>query len=118
MGGILIIEDDEDIREDLTAILTVKGFSVAASSNGKEALSRLRKETPPSVILLDLRMPIMNGWEFLAEQHEDPELARIPVIICSGDANVDPATIADNAVGYLRKPFELSHLFSLVAPYR
>jgi CheY-like chemotaxis protein len=118
MGTILIIEDDEDIRANLAAILLLKGFAVIESANGKEALQRMRAEVPPSVILLDLRMPIMNGWEFLAALGEDAQLAKIPVIICSGDGSIDPRTIARNAIAYLRKPFELSELLDLVAPFR
>jgi CheY-like chemotaxis protein len=116
MSGVLIVEDDEDIRSDLSAILKVKGWDVCASSNGAEALEHLRANGRPSVILLDMRMPVMNGWEFLAVQKEDPALAEIPVIICSGDGNVDPDAV--RAAGFLRKPFELSHLFSLLQPYR
>ncbi len=116
MAGVLIVEDDEDIRSDHTAILQVKGWSVASAENGAEALVHLRANGAPSVILLDMRMPVMNGWEFLAAQKEDPALAGIPVIICSGDGNVDPEAV--RAAGFLRKPFELSHLFSLLQPYR
>jgi CheY-like chemotaxis protein len=119
VAGILIVEDDEDIRSDLIAILSVKGYSVAGSANGQEALAHLRAPStsvaPPAVILLDLRMPVMNGWEFLAAQKEDPALSAIPVIICSGDGNVDPKSMS--AAGFLRKPFELSHLFSLLKQY-
>jgi len=114
VSGILIVEDDEDIRDNLSAILVRKGWQVSLSANGVEALEQLRAHEPPRVILLDMRMPVMNGWEFLAAAKE--ELAGIPVIICSGDGNVDPQALA--AAGFLRKPFELSHLFSLIQPYR
>jgi CheY-like chemotaxis protein len=117
--GILIVEDDEDIRSDLVAILSVKGYSVAGTANGQEALAHLRSPPGgvalPSVILLDMRMPVMNGWEFLAAQRQDPLLSAIPVIICSGDGNVDPQAV--RAAGFLRKPFELSHLFTLLKQY-
>jgi CheY-like chemotaxis protein len=116
VAGVLIVEDDEDIRNDLSMILKVKGFEVAASANGEEALARLLAGERPSVIVLDMRMPVMNGWEFLAAAREDPRLAAIPVIICSGDANVDPESVA--AAGFLRKPFELSVLFELLARFR
>jgi CheY-like chemotaxis protein len=118
-GGILIVEDDEDIRHDLAAILRVKGYGVEALPNGREALELLTRATAtlPSLILLDLMMPVMNGWEFLAAQRERSELAGIPVIILSGDGNIDVRALSENAVGFLLKPFELSQLLTLVAKY-
>jgi CheY-like chemotaxis protein len=110
----LIVEDDEDIRVNLSDILKRRGWEVSTSANGVEALAELRAHRHPSVILLDMRMPVMNGWEFLAAAKE--ELTGIPVIICSGDGNVDPEALA--AAGCLRKPFELSSLFSMLQPYR
>jgi CheY-like chemotaxis protein len=116
MGAILIVDDEEDIRDDLAEILAVKGYSVVSSCNGREALARLRAGPAPAVILLDMRMPVMNGEEFLQAQEQDPQLAQIPVIICSGSPDTD--VVVKNSVGHLRKPFELSQLLSLVAPYR
>jgi CheY-like chemotaxis protein len=118
MSRILIVEDDEDIRSDLAAILKIKGYGVEASCNGEEALELLGSTTePPSVILLDLMMPVMNGWEFLEARRGRPALTGIPVIILSGDGNLDPEVVSKHAVGFLRKPFELSQLLVMVAEH-
>ncbi|MBC7545053.1 MAG: response regulator, partial [Candidatus Sericytochromatia bacterium] len=86
-GGILIVEDDIDIRETLAEILADEGYSVASAANGLDAISYLQTEAMPCVILLDLMMPVMSGWEFRAKQQQDPTLAGIPVVVLSGDGN-------------------------------
>ena len=75
---VLVVEDDEDIRADLTAILRVKGFAVDEAANGKEALARLRDGARPCVIVLDLMMPVMNGWELRAGHARRADVARHP----------------------------------------
>ncbi len=118
VGGVLVVEDDEDIRTDLTAILRVKGFVVEEAANGKEALARLRAGERPCLIVLDLMMPVMNGWELRAAMRADAELARLPVVVVSGKGRIPPdeeQTLAPAAV--LVKPFELSELLDLVARY-
>ena len=117
-GGVLVVEDDEDIRADLTAILRVKGFTVDEAANGKEALARLRDGISPCVIVLDLMMPVMNGWELRQEMLSDPLLAAVPVIVVSGKGRIAPdeeQVLAPAAV--LVKPFELTELLALVARF-
>lgn len=117
-GGVLIVEDDEDIRADLTAILRVKGFSVSEASNGKEALALLHKGARPCLIVLDLMMPMMNGWELRAAMLADAALAAMPVVVVSGKGRITPdeeQTLAPAAV--LVKPFELAELLDVVARY-
>jgi CheY-like chemotaxis protein len=117
-GGVLVVEDDDDIRADLTAILRVKGFAVDEAANGKEALARLHDGARPCLIVLDLMMPVMNGWELRAAMLADGELARVPVVVVSGKGRIPPdeeQTLAPAAV--LVKPFELSELLELVARY-
>jgi CheY-like chemotaxis protein len=117
-GGVLVVEDDEDIRADLTAILRVKGFSVDEAANGKEALSRLRAGERPGLVVLDLMMPVMNGWELRAVMRSDTSLSQIPVVVVSGKGRIAPdeeATLAPAAV--LVKPFELHELLDLVGRY-
>lgn len=117
-GGVLVVEDDEDIRTDLTAILRVKGFAVEEAANGKEALARLRGGERPCLMVLDLMMPVMNGWELRAAMLADRELAAVPVVVVSGKGRIPPEeeqTLAPAAV--LVKPFELSELLELVARY-
>ena len=117
-GGVLVVEDDEDIRADLTAILRVKGFPVEEAANGSEALARLREGAAPCVMVLDLMMPVMNGWELRQAMLADRRLAAIPVIVVSGKGRIadeEERLLAPSAV--LVKPFELSELLSLVARF-
>ncbi|MGZ3438442.1 MAG: response regulator [Polyangia bacterium] len=117
-GGVLVVEDDEDIRADLTAILRVKGFAVDEAANGTEALARLHDGARPCVIVLDLMMPGMNGWELRQVMLQDARLAAIPVIVVSGKGRIahdEEQALSPAAV--LVKPFELTELLSLVARY-
>ena len=77
---VLIVEDDAAIRDELAAILTQEGYEVVTSGDGRQALERLHWGLRPAVILLDLRMKVMTGWEFRAEQKKDSAVADIPVI--------------------------------------
>ena len=113
-GAVLIVEDDEDIRADLMAILRVKGYPVDQAANGHEALARLRAGEIPCVVLLDLMMPVMNGWELRAAMKSDPRLAAVPVIIMSGAGRENERVDAD---AVLYKPFELSRLLELVGRF-
>lgn len=117
-GAVMIVEDDEDIRADLCAILRVKGFAVDDAANGREALAKLRAGARPCAIVLDLMMPVMNGWELRAAMRADPLLDPIPCIVVSGAGRIpedEAATLAPAAV--LVKPFELSELIALVSRY-
>ncbi|WP_373372118.1 response regulator [Nannocystis bainbridge] len=103
MQRILVVEDDPDAREMLALLLQVQGFKVVTASNGVDALAQLRADLAPggsgapSVILLELRMPIMSGWEFRAAQLLDPALAPNPVIIMSGSVDTDADFVAEIA---------------------
>jgi CheY-like chemotaxis protein len=118
VGGVMIVEDDDDIRADLSAILRVKGFPVEEAANGRDAMARLRAGSRPCLIVLDLMMPLMNGWELRSAMRADEELRAIPVVVVSGAGRIDDkeiATLAPAAV--LIKPFELSQLLELVSRY-
>jgi two-component system, chemotaxis family, chemotaxis protein CheY len=80
---VLIVEDDSEFRELMGQLLTLEGFQSATVANGKEALEYLSRGDMPDVILLDLIMPVMDGWEFRRRQQADPTLSRIPVIVWS-----------------------------------
>src|SRR3954470_15283551 len=80
---VLIVEDDEDLRDMMAQLLTIEGFEPATVANGREALEYLQTSEKPHVILLDLMMPVMDGWEFRRQQKADPDLARVPVIVLS-----------------------------------
>ena len=81
--SVLLVEDDLPIRDSLGEALAEEGFDVSTAGNGAEALERLRSGRRPSVIVLDLMMPVMDGWDFRQEQLGDPALRDIPVVIVS-----------------------------------
>ena len=85
---ILIVEDDEDLREMMAQLLALEGFKAETAANGREALAYLALGDRPDVILLDLMMPVMDGWEFRRQQVTDPALAAVPVVVLSA---VEPA---------------------------
>ncbi|MDO8430776.1 MAG: response regulator [Candidatus Binatus sp.] len=109
---ILVVEDDADAREALVDILEVSGYEVVPAENGKKALEYLKASSPPSLIIRDLLMPEMDGWEFRARQRENPELARVPVVVVTAfsSANVDANDI-------LIKPIDVDRLLLLVKQY-
>lgn len=106
---MLIVDDESDIRETVSEVLAEEGYEVHDAQDGAEALSKCRA-LHPSVVLLDLMMPRMNGWEFRAAQMHDPELAEIPVVVVSALGRV--STI--DAAAFLQKPFDLSDLLEVV----
>ncbi|NOJ80876.1 response regulator [Myxococcus xanthus] len=111
---VLVVDDDPDILEALSEILEAEGFEIRRARNGKEALDRLEPE-PPNLILLDLMMPVMDGWEFAQRMRQKPpEVARIPLIVLSADRNVGSKASDIGAVGHLAKPFELNDLLDMV----
>jgi len=105
---LLLVEDDTSIRLALAEMLGDEGFSVTTAENGREALDNLHHGAPPDVILLDLMMPVMDGWEFRVEQRADPLLCGIPLLAMSADLSAKARAIA--ADGYLRKPIEFAEL--------
>src|SRR5580698_5895308 len=109
---LLVVEDDDDIRETLVSLLSIEGYRVAGCSNGHEALAWLRSSTKPDLILLDLRMPIMDGWQFRVAQKGDPQLARIPAIALSADSTAKAAAI--DAEAYLKKPVDYDTLIATI----
>src|SRR5689334_1575844 len=113
---ILIVDDDVDIREALTDTLEARGFEVVTAANGLEALRLLRSNAvSPSVILLDLMMPVLDGYEFLDEQRKDPALASIPVAIITAGHGVDRHRLGRNAAPpVVPKPFKVPQLVGLL----
>jgi CheY-like chemotaxis protein len=112
---VLIVEDDADLREMMAQLLTLEGYAAATVSNGREALAYLRDNAAPDVILLDLMMPVMDGWEFRREQQRDAEMAGVPVIILSA---LDQPRAADvNADAFLKKPLDFDRLLELIRRY-
>jgi len=112
---VFVVEDDVDTRDMLGRFLELEGFKVELASNGKQALERLRQGVHPCVILLDLMMPIMDGWQFRRQQILNHELAEIPVIVVSAAGKDRIAEIDANA--YLSKPVDLEQLLQQVTQY-
>ena len=109
---VLIVEDDADLREMMAQLLSLEGFRATAVANGREALEYLHEADVPQVILLDLMMPVMDGWEFRRKQQADPALASVPVIVLSA---LDLARAGNlDATAFLKKPLDFDHLLALV----
>lgn len=109
-GKILIIEDDVSIRDSLEDVLKNEGYRVVSAANGEEGLVCAR-ETKPDLILLDLMMPVMDGFDFLKAKAADPELAKIALIVVSAGSNFDRIP---EGIARIRKPPELDELMEMV----
>jgi CheY-like chemotaxis protein len=110
-GPVLVVEDDIGIRESVCQILEDEGFPTVSACNGKEALATLRNMTPlPRLILLDLMMPIMNGWEFYELISRDKSVSSIPVVVMSAQ----DTDAYSGSLRLLRKPLALDQLLSTV----
>lgn len=102
---ILVVEDSQDLQELLARLLGRHGYRLSRAFNGKEALEALGGMSQlPSFILLDLMMPIMDGFEFRERQRQDPRLADIPVVIMTADAEPEAKSALMGAHAYFRKP--------------
>jgi CheY-like chemotaxis protein len=112
---VLVVEDDVDLRESICTVLQDAGYTSWPAENGEVALERARTERP-CVILLDLMMPIMNGWEFRSEQLRDPKLSSIPVVIMTADGRAAEKARTLHA-DLLKKPIHLDALLELVNDY-
>jgi CheY-like chemotaxis protein len=114
---ILVVEDDSAIREVLTDVLESEGYEVLNAANGREAIQLLQHSLPPCLILLDLMMPVMNGWQFRDVQRQDPLLAPVPVVVISADSDLPSKAAAIHANDFLKKPIELNRLLDTVEHY-
>lgn len=113
VGPVMVVDDDVDIREILRAVIEIEGYRVVAVGDGAQALQQLRSGVRPCLILLDLRMPGMDGRTFCQEQRAEPQIAGIPVVILSGDREA-PVVAAALGVECIVKPVNLHDLLSLV----
>lgn len=107
---ILLVDDDVDSTEALAELLSREGYSVACAENGREALDYLARSKPPCLIILDLMMPVMSGWEFRQHQTNDPKLKSLPVVIVSASGPMKG--LKANAV--LQKPVDFRRLMNVV----
>jgi CheY-like chemotaxis protein len=116
-GRILIVEDDSDLREALAQVLRDEGYEVLGASHGQEALESLREGGRPCLILLDLTMPVMNGWQFRDIQRQDPQLSAIPVIVLSAGQDLPAQMPLLGLQEFIRKPIRLEFLLNSVARF-
>jgi CheY-like chemotaxis protein len=112
---VLIVDDDQDVAESLTDILSDEGYRPATAPIGLAALEYLRSGARPCVILLDWMMPVCDGPTFRGLQRQDPALADIPVVVLSADARVKDRVAALEPVAYLPKPVALETLLEILA---
>jgi len=112
MVSVLVVDDESDIREAVSEVLADEGYVVHGAGDGAEALRKARA-VHPDIVLLDLMMPGMNGWEFRAAQKGDPELSDIPVVVLSALGRV----AGMDASRFIQKPFDLDELLDAVRQY-
>jgi DNA-binding response OmpR family regulator len=114
--AILIVEDDDDIREAMSAFLEAEGYPVIQAKDGEEGLRTLRSTAQRfCLVLLDLFMPVKNGWEFRAEQLRDPAIASVPVVIVSADRSAKEKAANLGAIDCMVKPIDFTRLLDTVA---
>jgi CheY-like chemotaxis protein len=112
---ILVVDDDADIREVLTEVLEESGRKVVTASNGEEALGFLRNGTSPCLMLLDLMMPVMDGYRVLEARKQDAAMSAIPVVVITAGRSVEWDRLKDAEV--VPKPLRLPALLSIVERY-
>jgi CheY-like chemotaxis protein len=111
---VLVVDDDPNIRRMIVAALKREGYDFLEAPNGREALDVMRGEHP-DVVVLDLMMPVLSGWDVLRERAADPALRAIPVIIISANRDPEVATaVAQGICAFLPKPFDIGALSALV----
>jgi CheY-like chemotaxis protein len=110
---ILVVDDDPEIRTAMREVLVEEGYAVATAENGRAALDYLCRSEAPRMILLDLMMPTMDGWEFLSERERHPALRRIPVaVITASELPAHPVALAPDHC--LAKPVDLKSVLRLI----
>jgi CheY-like chemotaxis protein len=115
--SILVVDDDADVREAVADVLADEGYGVTGVASGREALKHLKDHLRPSLILLDMMMPEMDGWLLRQELKKSPDLASIPIVILSAHGDVRDAALALGAVDYLRKPLSIESLLEIAERY-
>ena len=114
MRTVLVIDDDRDLREMIAIALSLHRWAVETAAGGRAALARLRAGLRPSVVLLDMMMPDMDGAEFLQAVRADEQLRSLPIVVLTGDPDAPRRLQGLRVDGYLRKPVELARLVDVV----
>jgi CheY-like chemotaxis protein len=116
---VLVVEDDSDIRETVAELLVEEGYGVHTANSGLEALDHLSAAgSLPDVVLLDLMMPVMDGWTFYDQLQKEPRWAALPIVVISADANVHEKAARLRPVACLRKPVGIDELLTVVGRFR
>jgi two-component system chemotaxis response regulator CheY len=116
---ILVVEDDEVIRSSIIEVLKSEGFVATGVPNGLEALEYLKScVTKPYLILLDIMMPVMDGWTFRDKQQKDESIKEIPVVVITADGNAKDKAFKMNAQGWVKKPIDIDALLETVARFQ
>jgi CheY-like chemotaxis protein len=115
MATVLLVEDNEDVREMMSVVLQMAGIRVLMAANGREALQVLTDSAEPCLILLDLMMPVMDGWEFRTILKNDSRLSRIPIVVVS--AMTEDMVERLGATAYLPKPVDIDRLLDVVSEH-
>ncbi|MGN6186321.1 MAG: response regulator, partial [Thermoanaerobaculia bacterium] len=111
---VLVVDDDANIRKLIVVALKRDGYAFFEASNGKDALEVMRAQHP-DVVVLDLMMPVVSGWDVLRERSHDPDLLKIPVIVVSANRDPEVATAVTSGIcAFLPKPFDIGALSALV----
>ncbi len=112
MPCVLVVDDDDDLREVVADAIADAGYEVIQAENGQVALARMR-ERSPCLVLLDLMMPVMDGWEVVAAMDSDPALASVPVCVVTAQDRLPPP----RATCTLKKPVPLATLLDTIGQY-
>jgi CheY-like chemotaxis protein len=111
---LLLVEDDRDVRESMRDLLVDVGYEVVCAGEGRQALEQLSEGPLPDLILLDLMMVGMDGYQFLNEMRRDPEQAAVPVLVLTAQGPAHTSPEALGVAGVLRKPFEFERLLKAI----
>ena len=114
---LLLVEDDDDVRDAIAASLRDEGYVVAEAGNGRLALEWLQRNADPCLVLLDLWMPVMSGMELREKMVQDPRLAALPLVVVTAAGDGKARAEEMGAIGYLRKPLDLQDLLATVERY-
>jgi CheY-like chemotaxis protein len=111
---ILLVDDERDARQALADLLASHGYEVVGARNGESALALLRAGTRPKLILLDLNMPVLDGWGFFRELDQDAELSQVPVAVISGTGLPQSVPTRKHDAGFFKKPLDMTRLLRMV----
>jgi len=112
MSYVLVVEDDPELRDVVAMVLEDSGYTVETANNGAEALAKI-DQSPPALVVTDLRMPVMDGWELVQACRQRPDCRHLPVVVMSA-AHRAPAAQTLQAQAFVPKPFEIDELLSTV----